>query len=312
MIRAGALDLQCGAGESLQNHHPYRGRAFEMTGRAATRHIALFCLAALCLPLIGCFFSVKVDEARQSRGEGQFTSEPRNGRYEGTFRTIVPLQEAMLVEVTVPGGTIDVEGWDRPQLEVEATKRVKATTDEQAEEIGRDIEIEVEEYADGVTIVTTPPWEREEHASINVSFLLRVPSSTDLVIETTNGNIAVREVAGRHDLAAVNGSILLADVGGDVDAAAINGSITAMFDYVDLSQEDITLETVNGSITVSLTPTASVVIDATAANGEIVSDYHLIDEEREELHGYAQLRGHLGAGEGSLELTVTNGSIRIK
>lgn len=283
-----------------------------MTGQTATRSIALFCLAALCLPLTGCFFSVQVDEARPGRGVREVRSEPRNGLYEGTFRTIVPLEEGMLVEVTVPNGTIDVEAWDRPQLELEATKRVKAGTDEKAEEIGRDIEIEVRESADGVTIVITSPWEREEHASINVSFLLRVPSSTDLVIETTNGNIAVREVSGRHDLAAVNGSLLLVDVGGDVEAAAINGSITAMFDYVDLSHEDITLETVNGSITVSLTVRASVTIDATAANGEIVSDYDLIDEEREELHGYAQLRGHLGAGEGSLELTVMNGSIRIK
>ncbi|KPK69510.1 hypothetical protein AMJ71_04870 [candidate division TA06 bacterium SM1_40] len=279
-----------------------------MTKRTATGTTVLFGAAILAALTAGCYVSINVDEANQipaARGKLE-------GSCERVYETAVPLEEQRLVSLTIVDGQIDVESWDRPELRVTATKTVRAETDQQAEKICRAIEIDVAETEDGVQIVTTMPRESSKNSRISVSFLLLVPPATDLELATTNGSIAVREVVGRHDIAAVNGSAQLTDVGGDVEVATVNGNICTVFQYIDLSRDDITLESVNGEIIVELTEDASVKIDATAANGSISSAFDLIDEEFDKTYGHTRLRGHLGEGEGTLEISVTNGSIHIE
>ncbi|KPJ52613.1 hypothetical protein AMJ39_07460, partial [candidate division TA06 bacterium DG_24] len=193
-----------------------------MTKRTATGTTVLFGAAILAALTAGCYVSINVDEANQipaARGKLE-------GSCERVYETAVPLEEQRLVSLTIVDGQIDVESWDRPELRVTATKTVRAETDQQAEKI------------------CPMPRESSKNSRISVSFLLLVPPATDLELATTNGSIAVREVVGRHDIAAVNGSAQLTDVGGDVEVATVNGNICTVFQYIDLSRDDITLESV--------------------------------------------------------------------
>jgi hypothetical protein len=256
----------------------------------------------------GCFISVQVDEDSNPR----IVSPHQRGYFEGTSRTIVPIDERKLVSFTLPNGSIEVESWDRLELEVLADKIVRARTDADAEAIARATEIDLLEAADGVRIaIIYPDKKLTEGSSTELSLRIRVPSTTDLSLQTTDGDIEVSDLIGHHSIASVNGSIDLMDVGGDVEVSAINGNIRGIYDFVDLSQDDVTLEAINGSISVELTPRASVEIDASATAGRVTSEFELIDQERDDYHGVSRLKGRLGDGGGWLELNTVNGSIRI-
>lgn len=147
-------------------------------------------------------------------------------------------------------------------------------------------------------------------------------------VDTSNGSVEVTEHYGPATLHTTNGSIRAEDIRGYLDATTSNGSITARLadpepgrpvklqssnGRIDLTLErwrnnDVRASTSNSSITVRIPADARANLRARTSNASVGTDFDLAEKGQTTKHS---LEGAIGGGGPVIDLTSSNGSIRI-
>ena len=150
----------------------------------------------------------------------------------------------------------------------------------------------------------------------------------DVEAKTTNGSVEARGVEGNANLYTTNGSIQADVARGSFEARTSNGSINAAVtdatanwpvkDHstngsIDLRIEgsrlpDVRAETTNSSVTLHLPQNASARVRAHTAHSRVTSDFEVT---RSGSFSKSDLEGTIGSGGPTLELSSTNGSIKL-
>src|SRR4030095_7608766 len=144
-------------------------------------------------------------------------------------------------------GGISIKGWDRGEVLVRARIQAAAPTQNEADELAKQIRIETGSakiYADGP--------ERRKDYQWDVSYEIFVPRRSDVSLETHNGGISISEVRGRIDFNALNGGVVLRRVGGTVHGSTTNGGLVIELDGDRWDGEELDVKTTNGGIVMSL------------------------------------------------------------
>ena len=236
-------------------------------------------------------------------------------RVQEDFHYSYALSPGGKIEVENQNGGIDISGWDQSAVDISGTKY--ASTPERL----RDLRIEVSHGADLVTIRTIPPLEHWGNSGVRYS--IRVPRRTELTrvassngsihvdsidgaarLHTSNGPIRGNGVTGALDIETSNGRVELTDVNGPVAARTSNGAIDLTFDAV----RDVRASTSNGGISLRLPAEPAASLRAHTSNGAIHSDF---DVTAHGLISKRSLEGAIGAGGPLLDLSTSNGSIRL-
>ena len=234
-----------------------------------------------------------------------------------TFKKQVDFREGSLLMLDNTNGRVIIESWDKAELYIEAEKRVRAGSEEDAQRIMEKLEIEIEERDGEVRIKTAGPrrsrggfWEQlfGGHANFSVHYKIYVPRRADLDITNTNGDVEAIGVSGDIRLASTNGKVIAEDVSGRVDIYTTNGSIEAEVGALS-SQGDMAMETTNGSIRLFLPTDAAFDLRARTTNGSIKTDFPL--SVRGKFSG-KRIEGRVNGGGARLRLETTNGSIHIR
>lgn len=223
------------------------------------------------------------------------------------------------------GKTLEVRGINGPihasrasgsEAEVVATRRARKSDP-------ASVEIKMVEDNGNVTVCAIYPTRRGRHANecrpgggndgetrendVEVTFEVRVPAGVVFRGATVNGDVTARDLDSEASFATVNGDIDIETVG-VAEGTTVNGSITARLGRADWDRS-LRFTTVNGGIRVSLPSGASTEVEATTVNGSVESDFPITVQGR--LHA-GSLRGRIGEGGRSLDLTTVNGSIRLE
>lgn len=202
-----------------------------------------------------------------------------------------------------PNGGIKVEGWDRDEIRLLVKVRVWAKSQRAAREIADEITI-----VTGDVIRAKGPKQRGKRRGWSVSYRLMVPNKTDLELETVNGGISVRDVAGAIRFSAVNGGIDLSSVGGDVRGHTTNGGITVRLHGDRWKGEGLDVNTTNGGVTVAVPEDYSADLVTGTVNGSIRLDFPVMVQGKIG----KQLRTTLGDGGPRVRIKTTNGGVRLK
>lgn len=229
------------------------------------------------------------------------------------------------------------------------TIRAGATDDDAAYALLDKVEIETPLDEDQHMQHVNWRWREPEpcHASVLVSYDIRMPSRLRTIVRTQNGDIDIAGIAGSCDAETYNGTLNIANNGVElvdkptVRAVSHNGAIR-----VSADAEELTLHTHNGRIDVS---THTPRFEITSHNGEIVARLHSAGEATgkltthngsakldvtpdlnatfecrsangrvtltglEELHARGhKRRGRLGSGAGEIQVDTHNGSIELR
>ena len=149
----------------------------------------------------------------------------------------------------------------------------------------------------------------------------------DLDASTTNGGVDIDDFDGPAMIRTTNGRVTAEGIRGALQASTSNGSIHARLVKPEphrpvklqtsnggidltmdaLSDNEVRASTRNGAITVKLPSMASAHIHAQTSHSSIRTDFDLKQEER----GKSHLDGIIGSGGPMVELTSTNGTIRL-
>lgn len=269
-----------------------------MTNRRLIVMIALVAMAAATFasaPRAGDWKVVDDDWCSGSRCEvREITLDPRDE-----------------LRVRTTNGNIEVESWDRNEIQVRARIKVSRMSSGDAEDLFERIEIESDDV-----IRATGPKRREGFLGLfggrswSVSYRIMLPRDQAVDVHTVNGNIEVNDVAGAIEFATTNGGVKLHDCGGNVSGGTTNGGIRVSLDPRDWRGDEVDLHTTNGGIKVDLPESFSGHVDVATTNGGISVDHPVrIESKRRN-----RLRGTIGDEDSNvvIKARTTNGGVDLR
>ncbi|MBD3223882.1 MAG: hypothetical protein GF313_04085 [Caldithrix sp.] len=132
-----------------------------------------------------------------------------------------------------PGGSIDINGWDRDQLQI----KVSYDGDRFSEDL-----IDIKEVSDGFRVNINHLL--QNHGSADLHLHVNVPRQYNLKIETMGGSITIHEIEGDMEGKTMGGSLKLSQLKGTINMTTMGGSIRLVDSY-DL---DGSLKTMGGNV----------------------------------------------------------------
>ena len=218
------------------------------------------------------------------------------------FKHTYPLSAGGSFLLENVNGSVQVDGWDKDEVEVRAVKT--------AESDPRDLElvkIEVESGPGQVTVRTKYP--KGEGVEVAVDYHVRVPYHVLLgSIETVNGSVLVRGIEGAGELRSVNGNVEVLDSSGRFNAKTTNGNLRLELRQL-LDGGPMSIETVNGSVVLGLPSDARANLKVLNMNGDFYSELPVTSTAG--TPAARAFRARLGTGGGEISVRTVNGGIRL-
>ncbi len=217
------------------------------------------------------------------------------------FNQSYPLQPGGSFELLNVNGTVEVQGWDRNEIEVHAVKTAK-----QRESDLERVTIEVDAKPNVVSITTRYP--QNEGVEVAVEYTVHVPHGARVEhIGTVNGTLRVSGVATVEDLHTVNGNIEVFEAGGSIHAHTTNGNVHLELAHVQ-DKNGVTAETTNGSLVLAVPSSTQADLEARCLNGNFFSEVPIAMESSQRPR---EMHGKLGHGGAPIHLRTVNGGIRV-
>jgi hypothetical protein len=226
---------------------------------------------------------------------------PRAQASSQVFDQIYPLHAGGVFAIANVNGGVQVEGWDRNEVEVHAVK----TALHEGEDVDS-VHIDVQGNGDQLAVNTRYP--QGSGVQVTVEYEIHVPYKLRWAeISTVNGDVHVRGVAGAGVLGSVNGNIEVLESDGRFSAKTTNGDVRLQLKSLP-DGDPVSLTTVNGSVVLSLPQSANADLRVVNRNGDFRSDFTLAT-----LGAYESSRfdGRLGSGGGEIFMSTVNGAIRL-
>lgn len=259
-----------------------------------------------------------------------------SAQFKEDFHYTFPLKPGGRVYLENFNGSVEVAGWGEDSCDISGTKYAASESLLQA------LKIDVIPSSDAIRIRTARPSERR--GNMGAKYVLRVPKRTELErIATSNGSIHVEDIEGEGRLRTSNGSVRVLSFRGPLEARTSNGAVDidglegaatvgtsngrVQADRVrgafsattsngrieltmaELKENEIRAATSNASITVRLPASVGARIKASTSNSSVSTDF---DVRREGASSRTRLDGVIGNGGPLVELTTSNGGIRIQ
>ena len=214
------------------------------------------------------------------------------------------------VRVQNVNGPIQIETAGE-QLHVVAVKKVKSASDS---DLLKETEIRVTKTGSVIEVESILPkrgglfqWSIFGRAgSADVAYQITLPAALALEAETVNGRLSAANRTGDLVLSTVNGAVRVEGQDGPVKVNTVNGSVEVSFAG---SMRQASLETVNGSVTVTCARESSIRCTLQTTNGRIQSQFPEVTVEGK--WGPKEARGAINGGRESLAVETVNGDVRL-
>jgi|KBSMisStandDraft_5_1062788.scaffolds.fasta_scaffold44129_3 DUF4097 and DUF4098 domain-containing protein YvlB len=235
--------------------------------------------------------------------------QARQGDETERFEQTYPLTANGRISLSNVNGSIVINAWDRAEVKLVAVK-----TADSKERLG-DVQIKVDSKPDYLSVETEyGDWKSHNggwhnNGRLQVDYELTVPRGASLnEIETVNGSVTVGEFTNLTKVSAVNGNIKATNLRGTANLSTVNGEVFADFTRLETGSK-VYLETVNGTVNLSIPSDSSATVRADSVNGAISNDFGL--PVRKGQYVGRDLYGRLGAGDVQVKLSSVNGRLSI-
>ncbi|MCG1004257.1 MULTISPECIES: DUF4097 family beta strand repeat-containing protein [Halobacterium] len=196
-------------------------------------------------------------------------------------------------------GDVNVSGRNRPEVSVDAV--VTVPSDERLDDVTVAVSGDGDDRALTVDI-------DGDTSSVSVDIDVRAPEDAAMgSVQTDNGHVEVRGVAGVAAARSMNGSVTVRDAGPVSTVASENGDVAA--DVPAPLPGDVSVRTENGDVEVALSPEADATLDARTETGYVeIEELPLEDERGDNAH----VTGTLGGGTRDVTIGTTNGRVVVE
>jgi DUF4097 and DUF4098 domain-containing protein YvlB len=176
-------------------------------------------------------------------------------KYERTAERQAPLADGSTLVAETSHGSVTVTGADVTDCTVVAEICGRAPTEEEAQELAEQVEIELEMGGETLTVKADKP-KTGHNRSISISYTITVPRRTHLECSSSYGAIKVTDINGNVSGKTSSGSIAAEHIEGSVNLDTSYGSVTCRHITGDnsvatSSSGSITAEDIKGSAQLS-------------------------------------------------------------
>ncbi len=213
----------------------------------------------------------------------------------------LPNDRALLIEVTV--GSVRIDGWDRPEIEIAVARRVPVPADQAR------LPIEIDESPSRVAIRALQA-DGGTDAAFRADITVRVPRAALIEnVRIMEGRLAINGFGGSVTADVRRGPIEAADITGRIRLETGIGPVTVS--GARLAPDGLLrLRTFNGDVRLRLGERpADARIMALALNGEITSTIPLTMKDT---WGPRWAEAAFGAGQPVISIDVVNGAVDIR
>lgn len=160
----------------------------------------------------------------------------------------IALPDAGLIHAATPDGEISVVAWDRDEVSLVITKRIRTRRGaSSAEARFDDMKVDISTTGSGLRIVGDVPNSSLGYG-YSIDYEMRVPAGVDLELRTSDGEVRVTGVNGKVYARTSDGDIAVKDIGeaelrssdGDIRADEIEGDISAVTSDGDIRVANVT------------------------------------------------------------------------
>ena len=244
-------------------------------------------------------FNVKSDGFDFLAEEPEFVAEE-------TFSSEIPLLNQVRLRIEAVRGNIEIEGKDDiDSIMIIARKRVGSTSFEDAEDNLNEVEILVTDHIDEVTIQTLQP-ENIQGREYSVDYHIILPRTMETEVTVLSGDVGILYMQKQILVDAINGTVFLSNISASVEVNLTSGNIDSTM-VIPVNGE-IRMYVVNGNIDLNIPTITSAQFGASVTNGSIVT-YNLEFDAAVQTNN--SLTGTLGNGEGTIDISSTNGNIIV-
>jgi len=202
-------------------------------------------------------------------------------------RERVSFEESEVKEISLSSiiGAIRVQSWDEPKMEIEITRQLETTDEEEATEILNETRPEITQ--EGTTLIIQS---RGGNDGLIVNYSIRIPRGmSGIELDFVDGNVSVFDT--------LLASLKINGVSGNIE---IKGGIAENGVY--------DVKSVGGNISFQIDPHTSCSIKATSLVGSVESDLELEDLEQRP----NRISGILNENTAQINLNTVKGNIFIK
>ena len=220
------------------------------------------------------------------------------------FDKIYPLSSGGDFQLDNVNGSVQVDGWDRDEVEISAVK----TAQNDPSDLDQ-VEIDVESVPGQVAVHTLYPGSSRNGNGVTVEYHIHIPNRVLLAnVKTVNGSVCLRGVEGGGDLRSVNGDVEVTDSAGHFNAKTTNGNLTLQLRKV-ATGAPMDIETVNGSVMLTLPSDTRANLKVQNMNGVFSSELPVSSATTPTPLGTFSAK--LGSGGGQISLRTINGAIHL-
>lgn len=225
-----------------------------------------------------------------------------------------------------PEGSVTVESWARPEVEVTADVELSAETEEDLALLAELNGFALDEETNHVRVVTTGTHDRKflKRAGRKlpkkllglpwkIDYRVRVPAFCDLELSTGRGALTLSGVEGAVRLNAGDGPASITLTGGDVEATLRSGPVTVRVPARGWRGRGLSVRLASGDLTVELPANFSGDVNAEVLRAGRIENAHagLAPRERTQATDRS-LQGRAGPGGATLSFVVGDGTLRIR
>jgi len=220
----------------------------------------------------------------------------------------VPVTDITTLDVTTNVGKIQVEPTDAAEVRVTAKIKVKAHTEEKAQELAEQVRIVAEPWSRTLSIKAVKPKDFGRN-ELSVDLTIKAPAALALTCTTNVGDVSIADFTRRVQASADVGSITCSGLRDEIDLHANVGDLRATYAADAPAALKATMATDVGSIEFTGPQEISADVSATVGVGDINTNRPLTVKGSLTKHS---VRASLGKGEGRVNLKADVGSIRIR
>jgi DUF4097 and DUF4098 domain-containing protein YvlB len=210
-------------------------------------------------------------------------------------------------------GAIEILGWDRDEIEISATIRIRAASKYKAEKIYGKIEFEIGQEPGDISVRAHVPGHRKDsmagegNTTVWVDYSIKVPYETDLDIRSVTGDIAVVQVGGRFHVTSEQGAIDMLSRGGEGLLRTGNGDIGCELALLPAGGK-LRLKTDNGDLSLGIPAETSATLRARTHAGKVKVQLPMTAVEKKKRK---VKKGVIGGGDGEIVMETANGDVTI-
>jgi hypothetical protein len=224
-----------------------------------------------------------------------------------------------------PAGSIVIEGWQRPEVEVTATIELQAPTAADLDLLSAVNTFVVDRDVNHIRILTTGTHDRVFMKKVarkfpkaliglpwKVDFQIKVPALTDLTVDAGRGPIKLSGVEGAIRVNALHSDADLSFTGGDVSVLIQSGTVNVDLPGRGWHGLGAEFRMASGNLNVGLAPGYSADVNCDVLRrGEIKSSFPDLKPREGSSVSPQSIRARAGNGGATLNFTVGDGTIEM-